>query len=203
MTAEIFVQTLTKALAILLGIMSAMVLARDGFNIVLQPDLNNIIGTYERWLDNGPDMDALLRDAFTRIGERHGIELQLLPHWRHPMLLMWLLFASYAWAMRYVHTLGAATFAWVSGLFCAFVGGALAGTVPLSNASILVWPLVSLAVFAGLQALYSVTFGGIRPDDQKGGSVLVNALGTVTADILLVLGGSAAVISLASMLGGN
>jgi hypothetical protein len=99
MTVEIFVQTLMRALAIVVGIMSATALARDGFNLALHPGLNHIIDIYERWLDDPSwvGMDALLRDVFTQVGERYAIELQLLPHWRHPMLLMWLVFVSYAW----------------------------------------------------------------------------------------------------------
>lgn len=191
----------TRALLIAVGIMSATVLARDGFNIGLHPGLNSIIDIYERWLDDEArvGMDALMRDVFTQIGERHAIDMQLLPHWKHPMLLMWLVFASYAWAMRYVYTLGAATFTWVSGLLCASVGGALTGTVPLSHASVLIWPFASLAVFAGLQALYWLTFGGIRPNDQ-GGSRLTNAFGSLAGDLLLLLGGTAAVVSLGLVL---
>jgi hypothetical protein len=59
------------------------------------------------------------------------------------------------------------------------------------------WPLVTLAVFAGLQACYWLIFGSIRPDDL-GGFVLTKVVGSMALDVLLVLGGTMAVISLTS-----
>ena len=145
-----------RTIAIGSAALSATALIRDEFAISLPPVLGSIINAYSLWLNDlvTLGLDSFVASLLVASGEE-GVHL--LPQSTHVFVLLWLLFASYAWTVGRSYGQRLSAFAWVSGLFCATFGSALAGMVEGAHIDVL-WPLLSIAVFAVLQVSCRLVF---------------------------------------------
>lgn len=135
--------------AILLGIMSALALARDGLGLRLFPFVDAIVTTYGLLLDDlFLDMVlAIFEPALNLVKVWLDWNWSLHPHWKHAFVLLWLLFSS---AARTSDGLGN-RFWWVWGGVCALLTSVLAGTAPLSDPLVFYWPLAGFLLFASVR----------------------------------------------------
>lgn len=138
----------SRWLAVALGIMSAVLLARDGFKISLNEYLDAIISAYD---DTVTDIvlvvfEPSIKALFVNLRKWLDLDLHLLPHWKHAFVLLRLFCSVRLRArignpvprggiIRSVQAIGR----WAWTLFAALLGGALAGTVPLEQPALLWW----------------------------------------------------------------
>lgn len=130
-----------RLLTIILGIMSALAMARDGLGIRLNALVDNIINVYSGGLEYvallvlGPAITALLAE----IHAWFALDLELHTHWKHSVVLLWLFFSSYArtLAKDYPNPV----LVWVAAGLSALGGGVAGGLVPLTHAGALFGPM--------------------------------------------------------------
>jgi len=147
--------------AIALGIASGVQMARHGFRIPLNDYLNNVINLYDGALSVvGIIVEPLARSALVKLREWLGVDLHLLPHWRHVLVLLWLYFGSQAragWA-PFLNRWGKGAFDIGWGVACALFGGVAAGTVSLSSPALFFWPLVATVLYRFGEDMWMATF---------------------------------------------
>jgi hypothetical protein len=155
------IETVVRLLTIAVGTVSAVLLARDGFNIPLNAYVDAIATAYDDAFTSIALVifDPVIKVAFERLRDWFGIELQLLPHWKHAFVLLWLLLGADARndiSPRAVKALGTI----IAGV-SALVGGALVGTAPLGDMAIYWLALVGVTLNVLGAALLALVFSGL------------------------------------------
>ncbi|MFO1186152.1 MAG: hypothetical protein U1E87_01040 [Alphaproteobacteria bacterium] len=154
--------TILRLAAIALGIVSATIMARDGFNITLNEYLNAVLTAYDDALTSVTFIvfDPAIKVLFEKVRDWFAIDLQLLPHWKHAFVLVWLFAGAFARAFasnELVPGLSAFRFLW--GGFCALLAGVVAGTVPLSDPRVFWGPIACFYLYgAGVPAWIATFF---------------------------------------------
>lgn len=150
--------TVVRVVAIALGIMSAVLLARDGLKVSLNDFLDNVLNIY----NGGVEYIALLllgpaiAWALSALRDWFDWPLQLYPHWKHVTVLLWLYLGS---AARYRgEGEGPKVLGWIMAGAFAVMFGVAAGTVPLSHPNVFWWPAASLFYFQSAEAASRAAF---------------------------------------------
>jgi len=143
----ISLNTVMRLLAIVLGIMSAVLMARDGFNIRLNDYLDAVAIAYDDLLKDIALVvfDPAIKALFAKFREWFAIDLQLLPHWKHVFVLMWLYFGSHARSFKDRPRVQLSLLLW-GGVLAILVGAAV-GTVALDNLALTGWPILGVIIF--------------------------------------------------------
>lgn len=154
---SIGIGTIFRLLAIALGIMSALLIARDGFKVSLSAYVEVVATLYDDALSEivGVLFEPVVKALFGKLRDWLAIELQLLPHWKHVFVLQWLVLGKLAGVVAaWTELRGLTVFLAVWGGLCALVGAAVSGALPLASLSIFLVPLVSMLLyFVGLRAV--------------------------------------------------
>lgn len=119
-----------------LGILSALALARDGFNVSFNDFLEGIVRAYD---DVAKDLalalfEPMIQPVLAKLRAWLTLDLQLYPHWKHLFVLLWLLFGKTAPAISGGGLTRWLAYAW--GLTCALFGAVVDGTVPLTDGAV-------------------------------------------------------------------
>lgn len=140
--------TAVRILAVAAGILSATLMARDGFNISLNEYLEAILVAYDDTLKEIALVTAepAIKMLLMKVHDWFAIDLSLYPHWKHAFALLWLFFGALARSFGSRMHQRIFYFAW--GGFCALAGGIMAGTVSLGSAAIFWWALASYGMLA-------------------------------------------------------
>jgi hypothetical protein len=140
------VSTIFRLLAIALGIMSAVLIARDGFNIPLNEYLDAVVALYDDTLTQiaYAVFDPAIRAVFEALRESFAIDLELLPHWKHAFVLLWLFLGS--WSRALTASSIPHLDITLAGAF-ALLGGVAAGTVSPSGFAFFLMPVLSTTAF--------------------------------------------------------
>lgn len=185
-----------RFIVILLGIFSATMLAWRGLG--LQPIFHEFFEVVERLMNVAvAPLEVHLVQPFVGWLRSLGLQLELLAHWKHAFVLLWLYNASFS---RAVAPLGELYVGSGQDLFlvlrtflrhllafiAALVGGVLAGTVQLDHPAVLWWPIAAFFfTWAGnffLDAIFDRSFA----DAVRGVSVLTIPISFVLIAVGLV-----------------
>lgn len=145
---EIRFGTVVRLFAVALGIMSATLLAVNGFEIPINEafvqilrGVRELVGTVLWPLDQlvvTPAVDWL---------HTHEVQFDLHDHWKSVFVLLWILYAAWARSMAHLADAWTWAFVWFWAGFCALVASVLAATVPLAHAGVLWWPSAGIALY--------------------------------------------------------
>jgi hypothetical protein len=148
-------ETIGRLLAIAMGIMSAVLLARDGFNIPLNEYLDAVIQTYDDTFKTIALtlFEPLIHAIFACLRE-YGWHLNLFEHWKYAFVLLWLFNASFSRGFattpsgpeqtEYVFNF---SLRWIWAALTALFGGVMAGTVPIGDPSVFWWPIAAFFAY--------------------------------------------------------
>lgn len=152
--------TIFRLLAIALGIMSAVLLARDGFNISLNNYLDAVVQAYDDAIKEVAllFLEPFILVALAKLREWFDWHLQLYPHWKHAFVLLWLFFGAIARSLMSMRYWAQTLFTFLWGMFCSVAGGVLAGTQPLSEPGTFWWPASFYCVYMTGNFAWSATF---------------------------------------------
>lgn len=147
-----------RLLAIALGVMSALLLAKDGLNVALSDFLDNVLNVYNGGLEYvallvlGPAITA----AFAALRDWFELSLQLHPHWKHVTVLLWLHLGS---AARHQDEYeGPHALNWILAAALAIIFGVTAGTAQLSHPSVFWWAGACMLLFEAVAAASRAAF---------------------------------------------
>lgn len=88
--------TLLQWVTVAVGIVSLLVLSRDGFSIQLQGFVDAVATAYDDILKDIAlaTLEPFIASVLAVVRERWNISLQLYPHWKHAYVLLWLFLGS-------------------------------------------------------------------------------------------------------------
>jgi hypothetical protein len=137
--------TIVRIAAIALGIMSAVILARDGFNIALHEYLDAVIQVYD---DAFKDIalivfEPLIAAVFTLFRDWFDWHLQLYGHWKYCFTLTWLYLAACARTEAPKNKLWSNLW----GGCLALLVGVSSGVVPVTHWGVFLSPVLGTAVY--------------------------------------------------------
>lgn len=175
-----------QAAAILLGIASVLVFARDGLHFFVDQTLSYTIIVVDGWLGlvlDWPPIRSVLQSLLAALQSLLGIEfdLQLMPHWKQAFVLMWLLLRAFARATSAVTGPWTSAFRFANGFVCATAAGLMAGTVDLAHPGIFFWPLAGFFFYLYLNCLWAAL-----PDQPVGRRLLTSIAGIFFGFLALI-----------------
>jgi hypothetical protein len=158
--------TVVRFISIGLGIMSAVLLARDGLRFPLNAYLDAVVTSYD---DTFHDIavsvfEPIINGMFLTFDQLFNVRLELHPHWKHFFTLTWLYFGSSARARipLWGGQRPSIAFEWIWAGICAFAAGAFSGTVSLSNPAVFMWVILFYGLYElGILVWHSLS-GGIQ-----------------------------------------
>jgi hypothetical protein len=144
-----------------LGVMSALVMARDGLGFPLTDTINWVLNGYSGLLAQIAVVlvDPWIERLFAQLRQLFSIDLQLYPHWKHVFILLWLYLGanSRIWMNAFANSSDGSWasafrrmwFDWLLSLALSLTSSIAAGAVPLSHPGIVYWPLAAIALHQG------------------------------------------------------
>lgn len=117
------------------GVLSAVALARQGFDLQLNAFFSELINAYDGTMQAVARLvfEPVIKAAFDQLRAWFGVDLKLLPHWKYVFILWWLVFGAIARAVAQAKGQRAAVGYYAWGGTCAFAAGVVAGVSPLTS----------------------------------------------------------------------
>ncbi|MFZ1991379.1 MAG: hypothetical protein WAW96_16590 [Alphaproteobacteria bacterium] len=164
------VGSVVKWLGIAAGSLSLVMLINRGIEIGWTAPLQTMLDFYHQLIGYVFNWaETPLASILARLGAFFSIDLQLYPHWKDVVVLLWLYFSADSRMYLSGGRILRGMFGLLSGMAIAIISGVASGTVPLtdapSNMLMAAFPIAGVIFYELLRYIWAVFF--MNPEDKR------------------------------------